>query len=188
MEKLMIYFLSLKSTGSSADEFSVSSLPYVETDVTEDLDVMIHMVMSGAALILGSTFSDSAIIVDAREYPARETSEPESDRVMRGARDGFVETLIFNTALIRRRIRDTALTMHYISVGSSSKTDVIVCYRPSRPGACREHKEKAFFDKNVIADPRAGVAEGMSHKEQLVQSVSEDKDDRAPRRGGGTAL
>ena len=102
MEKLMIYFLSLKSTGSSADEFSVSSLPYVETDVTEDLDVMIHMVMSGAALILGSTFSDSAIIVDAREYPARETSEPESDRVMRGARDGFVETLIFNTALIRR--------------------------------------------------------------------------------------
>lgn len=132
MEKLMIYFLSLKSTGSSADEFSVSSLPYVETDVTEDLDVMIHMVMSGAALILGSTFSDSAIIVDAREYPARETSEPESDRVMRGARDGFVETLIFNTALIRRRIRDTALTMHYISVGSSSKTDVIVCYLADR--------------------------------------------------------
>ena len=58
--------------------------------------------------------------MDARSYPARETGEPEGDKVMRGARDGFVETLVFNTALIRRRIRDPQLTMSYLSVGRSS--------------------------------------------------------------------
>ena len=47
---------------------------------------------------------------------------------MLGPRDGFVETLIFNTALIRRRIRDTALTMRYLTVGKKSRTDVVLCF------------------------------------------------------------
>ena len=67
-------------------------------------------------------------MIDARTYPARQTAEPDSDRVMQGARDGFVETLVMNTALIRRRIRDPRLTMEHFSVGSSSHTDVVVCY------------------------------------------------------------
>ena len=61
-----------------------------------------------------------------------ETAEPENDRVMRGARDGFVETLIFNTALIRRRIRDVSLTMQYYTVGKASKSDVVVAYMADR--------------------------------------------------------
>ena len=47
---------------------------------------------------------------------------------MVGSRDGFVETLIFNTALLRRRVRDTQLTMQYFSIGRRSKTDVVLCY------------------------------------------------------------
>ena len=111
MQKMMVYFLSLKGTGSSAREFINSHVPYVESDLQEDLDAMLLMVLSGAALIIGSSFGAQAVIVDARTYPARSTEEPQNDRVMNGARDGFVETLIFNTALIRRRIRDSSLTM-----------------------------------------------------------------------------
>lgn len=132
MEKLMIYFLSLDGIGNtgedSADEFLRANLPYVEAEVCEDVDNMIQMMMSGATLMLGSTFGAKAIIIDSRSYPARDTQEPENDRVMRGARDGFVETLISNTALIRRRIRDTSLTMAYISVGTKTKTDIALCY------------------------------------------------------------
>lgn len=128
MEKLMIYFLSLKTTDKAANDFLNSHVPYVETEAACDLDVMIQMVLSGAALMLGTGFGEYGIIIDAREYPARTTAEPENDRVMRGPRDGFVETLIFNTALIRRRIRDPGLTMHHITVGKMSKTDVVVCY------------------------------------------------------------
>ena len=132
MQKMMVHFLSLKSLGErtdrSAQDFLFHNVPYVEADVTDDLDVMIQMMLSGATLMLGSAFLNRGIIIDARTYPARDTAEPENDRVIKGARDGFVETLIFNTALIRRRIRDPKLKMSYLTVGTRSKTDVVVCY------------------------------------------------------------
>ena len=132
MQKLMMSFSSVKELPTSAREFMESSVPYVETDVTSDADTMIQMVMSGASLMLGSKFGADGIIIDSRTYPARETAEPEGDKVMLGARDGFVETLIFNTALVRRRIRNPQLTMNYMTVGSDSKTDVVLCYMADR--------------------------------------------------------
>lgn len=136
MGKLMLYLVSLKGLGKpspdAAKNFLDAHVPYVETEVTENLRTMTTMMLSGAALMIGSSFGERAILIDARTYPARETAEPENDRVMLGSRDGFVETLIFNTALIRRRIRDTSLTMHYLSVGSASATDVVVSYMKGR--------------------------------------------------------
>lgn len=144
MQKLMMHFLTQKgltfpplsdhsdSPDSPAQRFVDNALPYVETDVTASTDTMVQMLLSGAALMLGSVFGGEAVIIDARTYPARETTEPEGDKVMRGARDGFVETLIFNTALIRRRIRNPALTMSYLTVGKSSRTDIAICYMGDR--------------------------------------------------------
>ena len=135
MQKMMIYFLSVGKLGTGADaaeRFLKGHVPYVETEITESVDVLSSMILSGAVVMLGSSFDAKAIVIDARTYPAREPSEPQNDRVMLGARDGFVETLIFNTALIRRRIRDTSLTMTYISIGERSKTDVVLCYMKGR--------------------------------------------------------
>lgn len=132
LQKLMMHFLSLKKLPSSAQSFTDEALPYIETDVTEDMGHMVQMVMSGGTLMLGSTFGTAAVLIDTRTYPARETAEPEGDRVMRGSRDGFVETLIFNTALIRRRIRDPQLTMQYFKIGTDSGTDVVLCYMADR--------------------------------------------------------
>ena len=67
-------------------------------------------------------------MIDARTYPARGIEEPNDDRVLRGSRDGFVETLVHNTALIRRRIRDPNLTMEIMRIGEKSKTDIVLCY------------------------------------------------------------
>ena len=136
MNKLMIYFLSLQGLGQPTDTgedaaaryFAQHHVPYVEADVTNDTDLMMQMVLSGTSLILGETFGSYALIIDSRTYPARTVGEPENDRVMLGARDGFVETLVFNTALIRRRVRDPKLTMQYLTVGTRSKTDVVMCY------------------------------------------------------------
>ncbi len=132
MQKLMMHFLSQKKIPDSARKFQITAVPYVETDVTADADLMLQMVLSGATLMVATSFGDEAILIDTRTYPARETQEPEGDRVMLGARDGFVETLIFNTALIRRRIRNPQLTMHYMTVGADSKTDVVLCYMADR--------------------------------------------------------
>lgn len=132
LQKLMMHFLSLKRMPRSAVEFMESSLPYIETDVTADISQMLDMVMSGGTLIIGTTFGREAILLDTRTYPARQTAEPEGDRVMRGSRDGFVETLIFNTALIRRRIRNPALTMEYFKIGRDSGSDVVLCFMNDR--------------------------------------------------------
>ncbi|MBE6547761.1 MAG: spore germination protein [Ruminococcaceae bacterium] len=139
MQKLMTHFVSLGELNShceqgesAAKDFMERNVTYVESDLTEDVDSAVQMVMSGAVLIVGSVFGEYGIIVDARTYPARNTGEPEGDKVMRGARDGFVETLIFNTALIRRRIRNPSLTMSYLTVGKDSRTDIVVCYMSDR--------------------------------------------------------
>lgn len=132
MQKMMIYFLSVKKLPKGAQGFIDRHVPYVETGASSDIELLLQMVLSGAAIMLCTSFGSEAVVIDARTYPARETTEPQGDRVIHGARDGFVETLIFNTALIRRRIRDTALTMSYISIGRESKTDVVLCYMNDR--------------------------------------------------------
>ncbi len=131
MQKLMTHFLSVKEMPKgegAAQRFIDGNVPYVEVETAYDTERAIMQVMSGGVLILGETFGNSAVLIDARTYPVRGVEEPESDRVMRGARDGFVETLIFNTALIRRRIRDTNLRVVYKNIGSSSKNDIALVY------------------------------------------------------------
>ncbi len=130
MQKLLQYFIDMKElprTPTPARAFA-ARLPYVEVDVVSDTEQMITMILSGASVMLSALFGREAIVIDSRTYPARMTEEPNDDRVMQGAHDGFVETLIFNTALIRRRIRDPRLSMHYFNLGGGSRTDVVLCY------------------------------------------------------------
>lgn len=102
-------------------------IPYVEIETTDDLNKVVDMVLAGpTALIVDGV--DKAILIDARTYPARNPEEPDTERVVRGSRDGFVETLVFNTALIRRRIRDRTLRMEYMQTGRRSKTDLVISY------------------------------------------------------------
>lgn len=139
MQKLMLTLSSLngiapdaKEGEEAASQFMRSHIAYVETDLCESVDDMVAMVLSGATLMVGSRMGRFAVIIDSRSYPARSTEEPQNDRVMRGSRDGFVETLISNTALIRRRIRDTTLTMRHIRVGIESKSDLVLCFMSDR--------------------------------------------------------
>lgn len=138
MQKLMMHFSSLKELErgeGAAQSFADKNVPYVEVDIVCDTEQMTSMLLAGSTLVLGSTFGECAIIIDSRTYPARTTDEPESDKVLRGAHDGFVETLIFNTALVRRRIRDVSLRTVYKSVGRASRTDVVLMYMEGRADA-----------------------------------------------------
>ncbi|KXZ39392.1 stage V sporulation protein AF [Alkalithermobacter thermoalcaliphilus JW-YL-7 = DSM 7308] len=100
---------------------------YIEVETFDDFETLEDSVLSGAvALILDK--ENEGLIIDAREYPVRGPEEPDLEKVTRGSRDGLVETIVFNTALIRRRIRDTNLVFEMKSVGKRSKTDVVVGY------------------------------------------------------------
>jgi len=111
----------------TALEFAGHAIPYGETDVTSDAAQFATFVLSGCVGLLVEGYSE-AVLIDVRQYPARPVMEPENDRVLRGPRAGFVETLLSNTAMVRRHIRDPKLTMELIQVGGRSHSDIVLCY------------------------------------------------------------
>lgn len=131
-------------------------LPYIELSTEDNLDKAVFWVLSGASALVVDGI-DKVIIIDARTYPVRSPSEPELERVTRGARDGFVETIVFNTALTRRRVRDPSLRMEYMSIGRRSQTDICVSYLkdvadPSIVKKIKSSLEKIDTDGLPMAD------------------------------------
>ena len=108
-------------------DFVDKFITYTEVDIYTKTDDVILQILSGKSVFLVDGL-EGALAVDLREYPARSVNEPEKERVLRGSRDGFVETIIWNAALIRRRIRDPKLVVEIIHVGERSKTDVAIVY------------------------------------------------------------
>ena len=100
---------------------------YAQASLTDDWDTIVRNVLSGPSVLLIDGFAQ-AIILDVRSYPTRGIDEPDTEKVTRGSRDGFVETMLFNTNLIRRRIRSPQLTFEIQNVGTESKTDVAIAY------------------------------------------------------------
>lgn len=147
-EKILEFFYKkIKSENfKSALYFAQSAVPYVEVEVTSDLKKICTDVLSGISALIIEDFTE-VILLDTRTYPQRSTSEPDNDKVLRGSRDGFVETLINNTALIRRRIRDTNLTVKAYSVGTQSHTDIAVIYMENKV----DKKLLANLDKRLKA-------------------------------------
>lgn len=84
-------------------------------------------VLSGETLVLIEGLS-VGIIVANRSWPNRGVAEPSGETVIRGPREGFTETIRFNTALVRRRIRDTKLKIESLQCGVRSKTDIALVY------------------------------------------------------------
>lgn len=150
LEKMMEFILKADlasmERSDSLQALANQLVSYVETDLSNGFQQMITAVLSGSVLLMIEGY-EKGILIDARTYPTRGMEEPEDDRVLRGSRDGFVETLVFNTALIRRRIRDPHLRMEYTSVGRASKTDLVLCYMEEKV----DHKMLERI-RSIIAD------------------------------------
>lgn len=164
MQRLMQYLLSQKSLGGAKE--LVEILPYVEVELGRGVERIVTAVLSGQTALLSSSFPGEAILIDARTYPARSTAEPDTDRVMQGSRDGFVETLVMNTALIRRRIRDPRLTMKHFDLGGSSHTDVVMCYVE---GVADEKLVNELSDKLKKIKPKGVCLGYRSISESLIR-------------------
>ena len=129
LQKLMQYFMDMSNEDDIDNyyDFLKTKLPYIEVDVCDELEKLKLNVLSGVIALVIEGY-EKIILIDARTYPMRSIEEPTKDKVFRGSKDGFVETLVSNTALIRRRIRDTNLTFEIYTIGRISKTDGVVAY------------------------------------------------------------
>ena len=133
MEKVIEALTSVKSEDIPNDKenFIANIIPYIETSDESNEYNIITAILSGIVCLIVDGY-ESAFLIDAREYPARGVEEPEKYKVLRGSRDGFVETLVYNTALIRRRIRSPEYRCEITQIGECSRTDVAICYIEGR--------------------------------------------------------
>lgn len=133
MLKLMDALLKIKKEDMPAGilQFMEMAIPYTEVELIEDFDQVLKNLFSGVTCLFVDGY-EGAIAIDCRTYPARGVEEPDKDKSLRGSRDGFVETVVSNTAMIRRRIRSEHLVMEMQEVGDSSRTDIAICYMKDR--------------------------------------------------------
>ena len=171
LEKILEYIMSLKEKDlkniSNASQFDQRFITHVESGSAEDIAAIGLQVLSGLqALIIDGV--DGVVMIEARTYPVRGVGEPDTDRVMRGSHDGFVETLVFNTALLRRRIRDPRLSLELVQIGDVSATDVVMCYMDGK--ADPTHLDKVRKKLKSIRIPsltmaQESLAECLVHKQ-----------------------
>ncbi|AST06900.1 spore germination protein [Anoxybacillus flavithermus] len=112
---------------SKLPEIIENRLVHQQVNPVKSLDEAVDFLLTGLILLFidGET---KAFAVDVRSYPGRSPEEPDTEKVVRGARDGYVENIVVNTALTRRRIRDERLRFEMMQVGERSKTDICIAY------------------------------------------------------------
>lgn len=136
--------------GEGLEQLYHTSIPFFQMEKVSTLDEFMDKVLMGLVGLVVEGEREG-LILDAKTYPARNPEEPDLERVVRGSHDGFTETLVTNTALTRRRIRDGRLRFEIMRVGLRSKTDVAIAYlkdvaNPQLINALKERIKKIQID------------------------------------------
>nr|WP_229757735.1 spore germination protein [Paenibacillus marchantiophytorum] len=109
------------------EAFIEKLIPHIQVKSYKKMsEVVGQVLMGGTAFFIEG--ESAAITVDAKNFPVRSIAEPDLERVVRGSRDGFVETLLINVTLVRRRIRDERFKLEIMQIGKRTKTDVCIGY------------------------------------------------------------
>ena len=145
MEKLLEALMAVKEDDvpESPEQFA-DMIPHIEVDTEKSVRKAVTALMSGITIMLLEGY-DVGFAIDCRTYPSRSVSVPWKNRVLRGSRDGFVETIVANIALIRRRIRTSDFKVEALKAGTRSKTDIAIAYM------------EGLADKNLLDDIRKRI-------------------------------
>ena len=144
-------------------ELADRCISFCEVNCESDVENILTGAFLGKTILLLDGFSQ-CVLIDAKKYPGRNVEEPADGKVLRGSHDGFTETLVQNTALLRRRIRDTRLRLENHKLKNRSQTDVVIAYLE---GAADEklldelRQKLERIDVGSIAMSQESVAEAM---------------------------
>ncbi len=161
LEKILEKFSSLREGEADFEkDFFEKNIPFAGVEEENDDSAIITAVLSGRTVLMVDGFAN-AFVFELRNYPQRDNAEPDRDKVLRGSRDGFTETMLFNAALIRRRIRVPDLSIEYQSIGTASKTDIALCYLAGK------------VDKTMLDDVRTKI------KNSKIEALTMSQEDMA---------
>lgn len=112
LERMGAFWLSLQPEAvqglTEMQQFADRYVTFMEVNVSYDRDDIVTSVLMGKSLLVMEGLSGAALI-DAKEYPSRSVGEPPDGKVLRGSHDGFIEAVVPNMAMLRRRIRDRSI-------------------------------------------------------------------------------
>lgn len=103
------------------------TLTVTEMKEVETIEQGVLDILSGDTVLILDDY-EKLIIISTKGWSSRSISQPETESVIRGPREGFVESIRINTSMTRRRIRDHRLKLKGYQIGKRSKTDVSVMY------------------------------------------------------------
>ena len=161
LEKILEKFSTLREGEADFEkDFFEKNIPFAGVEEENEDSAIITAVLSGRTVLMIDGFAN-AFVFELRNYPQRDNAEPDRDKVLRGSRDGFTETMLFNAALIRRRIRVPDLSIEYQSIGTASKTDIALCYLAGK------------VDKTMLDDVRTKI------KNSKIEALTMSQEDMA---------
>ena len=152
---------------SGVDELLRRYITVCDAGTSRDRMQAVTDVFAGKTLLIIDGFS-GGILLDAKTFPTRSVHEPDAGKVLRGSHDGFVESIMENAALLRRRIRDPALTLERIRLGGRSQCDVALCYMGGRADAktLSQLREKLRrIDLRSVSMSQETIAEAIAPKQ-----------------------
>ena len=167
IERIISFLLGegpeLAENAENMQAFIDRCVTFCEVDCENTLDKILTGAFLGKTVLLLEGF-DYCAMIDAKKFPGRSVEEPSDGKVLRGSHDGFTETMVQNTALLRRRIRDPNLTLENHKVGGRSQTDVVLAYMENQVD--REELEQLRqklknIDVGSIAMSQESIAEAM---------------------------
>lgn len=127
----------------SLDELDRRVLPEYDIKILSEIDKCIEKLLSGD-ILLCIDGDERYAVINARSYTTRGITEPPTETVMRGPREGFIEDLKTNLSLLERRLKTPDLAIEKMSVGRRTKTSVAVCYLASiaQPSVVKKIKRR----------------------------------------------
>lgn len=128
LNPLMIEIRSTMALNSDTPSFLCSS--YITADcsiIKGDTEEVYKQIKNGNTLLLIENIDDY-VVIDTNGGKVREITEPENEASLRGARDGFVENLEVNISSLRRKIKDSNLSIEKLVVGRRTQTDLVLVY------------------------------------------------------------
>lgn len=112
-------------------------------DRTSEHEELVQAIVYGDTILLMDGY-DEALILNTKGWTIRSVSEPENEKVLRGPREGFTESIMTNLTLVRRRIRTSDLKMEFETFGTRTNTKACICYLDSivNKGVLEELKKR----------------------------------------------
>ena len=129
LERIIAAWQSLPSLKdvTGPEDFCARCVSASDAAVERSREKAVMGVFAGKTLLVVDGWP-GGILMDVKKFPTRSIEEPDTSRVLRGSHDGFVENLMQNAALLRRRVRDSRLRLERVQLKERSATDVVLCY------------------------------------------------------------